>query len=95
MKFTLSLFALLACLLGAALAKIETEDEVLVITKDNFDEALEKHPYILLEFCEYIYIYRERVLYLYITTPLVRALQPLLQRWLGNISFYPDARARE
>lgn len=39
--------------LGASFASIESEDGVLVITKDNFEKALEEHQHILFEFCEY------------------------------------------
>ncbi|XP_043262912.1 protein disulfide-isomerase isoform X1 [Colletes gigas] len=35
---------------AAALAKIETEDAVLVLTKDNFKEAIEQNEYLLVEF---------------------------------------------
>ncbi|CAD5222487.1 unnamed protein product [Bursaphelenchus xylophilus] len=31
-------------------AEVEEEDHVLVLTKDNFQEVLEKHPYVLVEF---------------------------------------------
>nr|XP_031830760.1 protein disulfide-isomerase [Nomia melanderi] len=34
----------------ASLAKIETEDAVLVLTKDNFDEAIAQNDYMLIEF---------------------------------------------
>ncbi|XP_063976690.1 protein disulfide-isomerase [Diachasmimorpha longicaudata] len=42
-------FVLLCCL-ALSFADIETEDEVLVLGKDNFDEALKAHQYILVEF---------------------------------------------
>lgn len=35
---------------GASLASIESEDGVLVITKDNFEEAIKQHTYLLIEF---------------------------------------------
>ncbi|XP_014215724.1 protein disulfide-isomerase [Copidosoma floridanum] len=50
MKFTLLSIASCFLILGLARAKIEVEDDVLVLTKDNYDEALENHEYILLEF---------------------------------------------
>ncbi|XP_058792794.1 protein disulfide-isomerase [Phymastichus coffea] len=42
--------AALAVILGTASAEIKTEEDVLVITKDNFEEALKQHDYLLLEF---------------------------------------------
>ncbi|XP_015122546.1 protein disulfide-isomerase [Diachasma alloeum] len=42
-------FVLLCCL-ALSFAEIEKEDEVLVIGKDNFEEALKNHEYILFEF---------------------------------------------
>lgn len=50
-----SLALLVLCVASLALATIETEDDVLVITKANFKEALEQHDYILVEFCKYFY----------------------------------------
>lgn len=44
---------LVLCLASFGYAKIETEDDVLVITKANFKEALEQHDYILIEFCKF------------------------------------------
>lgn len=34
-------------------ADIATEDGVLVITKDNFEQAVKDHSYILIEFCKF------------------------------------------
>lgn len=39
-------------LVVAAAAHITEEEDVLVLTKSNFDEALEAHPDLLVEFCE-------------------------------------------
>ena len=45
--FLVSLFAVALCD-----SEITTEDEVLVLTKDNFEGALEKHENIMVEFCK-------------------------------------------
>lgn len=42
------------CLAATSLAKVEVEDGVLVVTKDNFDSVIQDNDYVLLEFCEYI-----------------------------------------
>ena len=55
MKF-LTIFLSAFAIVGFVNANIETEDEVLVITTDNFEEALEKHENILLEFCKFSYL---------------------------------------
>lgn len=44
---------LLCTLTVASRAEIAEEDDVLVLKKSNFDEALEAHPNLLVEFCEY------------------------------------------
>lgn len=49
-------FCLAALCLAAithAAQKVETEDGVLVVTKDNFDSVVQDNDYVLLEFCEY------------------------------------------
>jgi hypothetical protein len=53
MKFALLVTVGACLLLGAANAEIELDNDVLVITKDNLKEALEKYEYILFEYCEY------------------------------------------
>lgn len=45
-------FLLLCTLVVASRAEIAEEDDVLVLKKSNFDEALKAHPNILVEFCE-------------------------------------------
>ncbi|XP_029039792.1 protein disulfide isomerase [Osmia lignaria lignaria] len=49
MKFFVLTFTVISFFV-ATLAKIETEDEVLVLTKDNIEEAIEQNDYILIEF---------------------------------------------
>ena len=34
-------------------ADVKEEEDVLVLTKDNYDEVITKHNYVLVEFCEY------------------------------------------
>uniref|UniRef100_A0A8C6SHJ8 Protein disulfide-isomerase n=1 Tax=Neogobius melanostomus TaxID=47308 RepID=A0A8C6SHJ8_9GOBI len=43
---------LLLCALAVARAEIAEEEDVLVLKKSNFDEALAAHPNILVEFCD-------------------------------------------
>lgn len=44
---------LLICTLAvASRAEIVEEDDVLVLKKSNFEEALKAHPNILVEFCK-------------------------------------------
>lgn len=43
------------CLAAITLAKVETEDGVLVVTKDNFESVIQDNEYVLLEFCEYTF----------------------------------------
>ena len=49
MKF-LALFCIATSLIVASEAKIETEDDVLVLTEDNFDDAIKDNEFILVEF---------------------------------------------
>lgn len=49
---TMLKFLLLCTLAVASRAEISEEDDVLVLKKSNFDEALAAHPNILVEFCE-------------------------------------------
>ena len=45
--------SLLFCLLiGLACAEIEEEENVLVLTSSNFDQAIADNKYILVEFCK-------------------------------------------
>lgn len=46
-------FFLLCTLAVASRADIGEEDDVLVLKKSNFEEALKAHPNILVEFCKY------------------------------------------
>lgn len=47
-----ALTILIICFFTFSLAKIEIEDSVLVLTKDNIEEAIEQNDYLLIEFCE-------------------------------------------
>lgn len=38
----------------AAQAEIKTEDSVLVLNDDNFDEAVQASEFLLVEFCEFL-----------------------------------------
>ncbi|KZC09484.1 Protein disulfide-isomerase [Dufourea novaeangliae] len=49
MKFCTLVFLVIFSV-AATLAKIETEDAVLVLTKDNIEEAIEQNDYMLVEF---------------------------------------------
>ncbi|KAK1132132.1 hypothetical protein K0M31_016265 [Melipona bicolor] len=49
MKFFALTFAVICCF-ASTLAKIEIEDSVLVLTKDNIVEAIEQNDYVLVEF---------------------------------------------
>lgn len=49
---TMLKFLLICSLAVASRAEITEEEDVLVLKKTNFDEALQAHPNILVEFCE-------------------------------------------
>ncbi|KOC63946.1 Protein disulfide-isomerase [Habropoda laboriosa] len=49
MKYFALIFSII-CFFAVTLAKIETEDAVLVLTKDNIEEAVEQNDYMLVEF---------------------------------------------
>lgn len=53
-RYTMRAFVIFTvALLGFALAdEIPTEDNVLVLNKDNFDEVLSSNQYVLVEFCK-------------------------------------------
>lgn len=42
----------LIALVGLGVAKFEEEDNVLVLTNDDFQKAIETYQYILVEFCK-------------------------------------------
>lgn len=50
---TMLKFLLFCTLAVASRAEVAEEEDVLVLKKSNFEEALQAHPNILVEFCEY------------------------------------------
>ena len=48
-------FVLLACLVAGIVQAddIKREENVLVLTKDNFDSAIADNKFLLVEFCKY------------------------------------------
>ena len=46
------LICLLIGLMGLTYGEIEEEDNVLVLTTSNFDQAISSNKYILVEFCK-------------------------------------------
>jgi hypothetical protein len=44
--------AVVVCLVALAQCEIAEEDGVLVLTEENFDEAVSANAHILVEFCE-------------------------------------------
>jgi len=50
-------FSTILCLalVAAAAAQYTEEEDVLVLTKDNFDQAVSDFKYLLVEFCKSIY----------------------------------------
>ncbi len=58
-----SLLFLIALALTAFVnAEIETEENVLILTTDNFEEAIEGNDYVLVEFCE-LHVYLNLISY--------------------------------
>ena len=50
MKKICLVLALAALCISAVQAAVDVEDDVLVLTDDNFDEELAKHEFLLVEF---------------------------------------------
>lgn len=49
------IFFVLAVVAAASAAEIETDEGVLVATKDNFDSIVKDNQFVLVEFCKYNY----------------------------------------
>ena len=45
--------AVVVCLVALAQCEITEEEGVIVLTEENFDEAISTNEHILVEFCEY------------------------------------------
>lgn len=52
MKFLFAVCLLVATVTAAA--EFKYEENVLVLTDENFKEAVEEFPFLLVEFCEYL-----------------------------------------
>lgn len=53
MKFLLGLFSIVLLINTLRCDAPEEEENVLVLTADNFDEALKANKYLLVEFCKF------------------------------------------
>lgn len=53
----LQIVALFALVAVAFAEDIQQEEGVLVLTTTNFEQAITDNKYILVEFCEYLYIF--------------------------------------
>lgn len=56
MTFGRFVISVLALINAVSTADIETDQNVFVLTKDNFDQAIQEHKNILVEFCKYIQV---------------------------------------
>lgn len=62
MKFLCSLLLVATATLGVYADEIKTEDGVLVLTVDNFKQAIAENEFVLVEFCKYT-CYKLSILY--------------------------------
>lgn len=53
MRFVNALGLAALCLVTVSVAKVELDEGILVINKDNFDSVIKDNDYVLVEFCEY------------------------------------------